>query len=115
MKIKKIKREKTEAEIQREICDFLAKKNVFFWRNNSTGLFDPFKGRFRKKGKYEILGVSDILAVIYGRFIAIEVKSKNGKASEYQLKFIENVIKNGGFSFIARSIEDVEKNLFLLI
>ncbi len=114
MKIKKRKKKKLEKEIQNEILGWLDKKGYFFWRNNSTGLFDPFAGTFRRKGKYQVLGISDILGLINGRFVAIEIKSENGKVSFYQQEFIDNINDNGGCAFIARSIEDVEKNLFLL-
>jgi hypothetical protein len=59
-----------------------------------------------------LLGVSDILGLLpNGRFLAIEVKSATGRASEYQKKFIENVIKNNGVAFIAKSIDEVEEQL----
>jgi len=120
MKVKKIKRAKSENAIQKEIMEYLINKGFFCWRNNNTGLFDPIRGGFRRKGKYQLLGVSDILAIAPqdsinpGRFIAIEVKSKTGRPTDNQLEFIQNINKNGGLAFIARSIEDVEENLFLV-
>ncbi|HLN19159.1 MAG TPA: VRR-NUC domain-containing protein [Patescibacteria group bacterium] len=106
---------KSEIKIQREICEWLEERGVFFWRNNSVGLFDPFMNRYRKKGRFEIIGISDILAVIGGRFVAIEVKSKTGKPTPSQLIFMDKVNKSGGLAFVARSVEEVEKELFLLI
>ena len=57
-------------------------------------------------------GVSDILGVLPGgRALAIEVKNSNGKATEHQRQFLEDVARAGGLSFIARSVEDVRHEL----
>ena len=112
MKIKTQKKEKPEHKIQNEILEYLTKLGIFCWRNQNTGLFDPFSGKFRRKGKYQMLGISDILGVCRGIFIAIEVKSEKGKASDYQKQFLEMVNYNGGIGFIARSVKDVEDNLW---
>lgn len=42
-------------------------------------------------------------------FVAIEVKTKTGKASDEQLNFIQQVIKGGGIAGIARSTEEAER------
>lgn len=57
-------------------------------------------------------GSPDIIGVFKGRFLGIEVKSKCGKLRPEQKEFLENIIKNGGIAFVAKSIEDVEKNLW---
>jgi len=115
MKINKSKKEKSEKEIQNEILEYLTKGGYLCWRNNNVGLYDVRLGTFRRKGKYQMLGVSDIFLIVGdGRFVAIEVKSKKGKISEYQQNFIDLINQNGGIAFVARNIEDVEKNLFLL-
>ena len=115
MKIKAKKKQKPEKQIQNEILEWLEKKGFFCWRNNNIGLFDVYTGKFRRKGKYQVLGVSDILGLMKdGRLIAIEVKSRIGRITENQQNFLDKVNENGGVGFLARSIEDVEKNLFLL-
>lgn len=93
--------------------ELLAKHKVFFWRNNSTGLYDAGRQAFRKKGKYEIIGISDILGIFKNRFLAIEVKSLSGKLSANQKVFIDNVNNNGGIAFVARTVGDVTKELDL--
>lgn len=53
-------------------------------------------------------GVSDILGILPdGRFLAIEVKTRTGRVSEYQASFLYEITKNGGVAFVARSVEDV--------
>jgi hypothetical protein len=54
--------------------------------------------------------VSDILGCLPdGRFLAIEVKSDNGHATDEQAAFIADVIRHGGVAFVARSMDDVEQ------
>lgn len=89
-------------------------KDGFFWKSNTIGVYDPVKKVFRKsRSKYLINGVSDILGVYQGRFVAIEVKTAKGRVSENQKRFIDNINKHGGLAFVARSVADVEKGLGL--
>jgi hypothetical protein len=71
-------------------------------------LFDPTIGKFRKKSKYDIAGTSDIFALHFGRFIAIEVKAIGGKMTENQKEFRKNVIENGGYAITAFSVGEVK-------
>jgi hypothetical protein len=52
-------------------------------------------------------GIPDRIAVKHGRFIAIEVKAKNGRLSDHQKAFRDQVIAAGGTYIEARSVEDV--------
>ena len=99
-----------EIDIQNSILAYLNAIGIFCWRNNSVGVYDPTKNLFRKPtGKYQINGVSDILAISkQGRMMAIEVKSEKGRVSDSQKEFIDNINKRGGLAFVARSIEDVK-------
>jgi len=58
-------------------------------------------------------GVSDIIGIYKGRFLAIEVKTPKGKVTEAQRAFIDRVNKEGGIAFVARSVEDVIEKLEL--
>lgn len=93
--------------------EFLKFKGIFSWRQGNHSVFDAQNKVYRSKGKYELLGVSDILGILRdGRFLAIEVKkSPNSRPSKHQVKFIDNVNSNGGIGFVAWDIEIVEKNL----
>lgn len=122
----------TEKIIENQILTYLSNKRIFAWKNQSTGLFDPTKGSFRKnRNVHHINGVSDILGCLPdGRFLAIEVKKpyiskKTMKfkertqeeleklASEDQVRFTNKVKSFGGVSFYADSIDVVEEQLRL--
>lgn len=100
-----------ESTIESEILWRLYKLGIFCWKNTSGGFYDGKRMR-RHVNPFAILGTSDILAIIKGIFIAIEVKSAKGKPTPDQVKFIDNINKNGGIAFIARSWECVEKKLY---
>jgi hypothetical protein len=60
-----------ESEIQRQILDYLALKRIFNYRQNS-GAFHNGKGGFYRFGA---LGAPDIVCVIAGQYVRIEVKA----------------------------------------
>jgi len=111
-----MKRVVPEKAIENQILHFLFKKKVFAWKNQSVGIFDPIKKVYRRSNNpFHIKGVADIIGVLPdGRFLAIEVKSKTGKASPEQIEFIKKINFMGGKAFIARSVEDVESELGFL-
>jgi len=102
----------SEAQIQRQILDML-KVNMHVghaWRVNTQGVPLHGKGQAGKFRPAPCKGVSDILAVLTptGQMMAIEVKSKKGRATDEQRAFIESIKKSGGIALIARSVEEVE-------
>ncbi len=111
MKLKSISSNLPEQIIERQILMFLKSRRIFAWKVRSTGTFDAKQGRFRKASPYFTKGCADILALFNGKLLAIEVKSAKGKLSDHQKEFLHNVNINGGYSMIARSIEDVEAKL----
>ena len=108
-----MRKEPSEKEIENSILDYLQTQKGFFWKNNTVGVYDPVKKTFRRQSKYCINGGADILGLdATGRFVAIECKSKKGKTSKAQDHFLQMVSNNGGKAFVARSIEDVQKELY---
>jgi hypothetical protein len=97
-----------EGEALRAICDYLALKRVFFWRQNTAPTYDPIRKTFRSMPKYAMKGVPDLIAIKDGKFIGIEVKAAKGKMSPEQAEFGRLCVKNGGEYFVARSIDDVQ-------
>lgn len=101
-----------EKPIEKAILQFLRSTGIFCWKQNSTGVYDPTKKVFRKnRNPFVINGVSDILGLIGGRFLAIEVKSATGKLTEDQRAFIRKVLDEGGIAFVSRSVEQTAEQL----
>lgn len=54
-------------------------------------------------------GVSDIIACVEGKYVAIELKAENGKPSPHQLLYIKQVRSAGGVGGVCYSVDDVAK------
>lgn len=59
-------------------------------------------------GPMQMAGISDLIGIYKGRFIAIEVKTPDNKkgATVLQKWFINTVISCGGTAFVARSVDE---------
>ncbi|HEA66245.1 hypothetical protein LCGC14_0778000 [marine sediment metagenome] len=99
----------TEAEITKAIRNVLRNLGVFHWKNFSGPMQHP-------------KGISDILGIWKGRFLAIEVKTETGRVSDDQKEFLRHInqpgmagkcphcgvpVKATGLGFVARSIDVV--------
>lgn len=106
-----------EIPIQHAIVDFLRLHKVFCWVTNQP-LLKPGSGRF-KMYHWSSSGVPDILGSwpepfegnIYERPFCIEVKYGRGKPTEKQEEFLAEAKRRGWIAFVARSIEDVCREL----
>jgi Holliday junction resolvase len=101
-----------EGKVEREIFNFLKSLGIFCFKHDSAGVFDSTKKAYRfNRNPHRITGVSDILGVMDGRFLAIEVKSAKGRVSPTQKLFLEHVIAAGGIAFVAKSVNQVALEL----
>ncbi len=100
-----------EKQIENAILEYLAMSNIFSFKVKSQGTYDPVRKQFRAPSKYYKRGTADILGIYKGQFLAIEVKSEKGRASIHQKLFLDEVTKNGGIAFIARSVSEVADHL----
>jgi hypothetical protein len=101
----------TEKEIEDSILqDFELihkQRGFYFWKQPSTGLYDPTRKRFRKNmNRFIINGVSDIMVCYKGLMGCLEVKNKTGKLRDSQKLFKENIERYGGIYRVVRSIND---------
>jgi len=87
----------SEKEITREIRAYLKIRGIFHWKVFQTLGSTP--------------GCPDILGIYKGRMLGIEVKTKSGKLTERQERFIEWINFEGGIAFVAKSVEDVMEAL----
>ena len=101
-----------EKRIEMQILNMLKLCGIFCFKIDRQGTFDPVKKVFRSNSNpHKLKGVSDILGIIEGRFLAIEVKSPVGKLSQDQKVFIRRTLDEGGLAFVARSTEQVAEEL----
>lgn len=98
-----------ESDIQRDICKMLEKRGVLFWRSNNI----PAPGRngkhsFRKLPKYVPRGLPDLIVVIAGRMICLEVKRPGMPLNPEQVKFGGKLLVAGASYAVVRSVKDAE-------
>lgn len=101
-----------EKQIETSILTYLNfLPQCFAWKNNSTGVFDPSRGTFRRnRNKFAINGVADILGIYHGRLLAIEVKrDKSSKPSKEQRQFLKRVQTLGGIAAVCCSVEEARE------
>jgi len=108
-----------EKEIEKMILQWLdLHANIFCWKQNTTGIYDPTEQKFRRLRGFARKGISDILMIVHpsGRMGAIEVKTPERakicmrqygfRCTPEQMDFIDRVKTCGGFAGVATSIED---------
>jgi hypothetical protein len=97
-----------ESEIQRQILDYLTLRRIFHYRQNSGAFVFPETGTHKRRFfKAGVLGAPDIICVIKGQYVGIEVKAPKGKQSEHQKAFQQTLEAAGGRYVLAYSLEDV--------
>lgn len=112
-----------ETIIQRAIMLALSEAGCIIFRNETAGAWVGKK--IHQAGQQVTLadarmirfglciGSSDIIGMTpEGMFLAIEVKTKTGRATKEQLNFIERVIQQGGKAGVARSPDEALRILF---
>jgi penicillin-binding protein-related factor A (putative recombinase) len=101
-----------ETYIRNSICSWLRFHDALVVIYDNVGIYDQRLGRYRRRDNvHRILGVADLIVLWKKHYIAIEVKSPEGRVSEHQKIFLEKVNELGGIGFVARSINDVEREL----
>jgi len=95
-----------EQDIQRAIIEYLRLKRFVVFKHHSTG--STVRENKAVFFRYGDKGISDLIACSpTGRFVAVEVKKKGGRATPEQLEFLRKVRKAGGIGILAFSIDDV--------
>jgi hypothetical protein len=106
------------------ILQFLHLHHIPAWRMNTgaTKIGERFL-RFGVTGMSDIVGIDlrcltigegkDQIKRFYGQFLAIEVKAAKGTVTAAQQNFLDQVNAAGGKAFVARSVDDVKRELGL--
>jgi len=74
------------------------------YRINNGAVYDVKRKAFRKGVQRK--GIPDIIGIIDGRFIGIEVKIGKDRQSADQKEIEKEINENGGVYFIAKSYDD---------
>ncbi len=81
-----------EKDIQRKILQWLnAQEGCYFFKV--------------AQGAYSTKGVSDLIGVVNGIFVALEVKTPKGRVTPLQQNFIDRVRSEGGHAYVIRSLD----------
>lgn len=100
---------KSEAVVSKEVMIEASRLGFRVFRNN-VGTFKTMDNRIVKTGL--CTGSSDLIGwTPCGKFAALEVKRKGGKATPAQLNFIAQVKKAGGFGCIIDDPNNLKKML----
>ncbi len=86
-----------ESDIQAQIRDYLRWKGWFVVKIHQS------------LGSYK--GIADLVAVKDGHTVWIEVKTPKGRLSKHQEQFRDDIWAHGGIYLVARSVEDIEREL----
>lgn len=86
-----------EARIKTEIRKYLSSQKIF-WSSVQNG--------FGAKP-----GDPDLICCIDGRFVAIEVKTPEGRQSDIQKQRELEIMDSGGWYFVVRSLDDLKSIL----
>ena len=99
-----------ESDVQRCILDWLCLKRIFHFRSNTGAMTRDYKGH-RRFIRFGTPGCPDIVCVIKGCFIGIEVKRPGAKQTPEQAAFQDQLILAGGNYILADCLEDVRDAL----
>lgn len=98
-----------EADVQQAIRLALGlEPGLVMFRNNIGAAVHHDSGRpvqYGVGGK----GGSDLIGLLNGRFIALEIKRPGGKVTAEQWGFIDLIRHNGGFAAIVHSVDEAKQ------
>lgn len=92
---------KSESQIKKEIIAYLKERGIWHYVQHQSS---PYQNVIKK-------GISDIIGIFQGRYLAIEIKDAKGLVRKEQKVFIEEVLEQGGVAFVARSVSEVKNKL----
>ena len=103
-----------EGQVLAQILDYLKARGVFAFRQNTgAGKLTDGARHTSRFVRFGFPGCADILGCLDdGRFLAIECKAPTGRITQEQAAFLDDIRRRGGKAFVARSAEDVERELY---
>ena len=95
-----------ESDIQHAVLQYLSLKGIFHYRN-SVGAFKTERGFYR----FGAVGSGDIIAVIGGIYVAIEIKGTGKSQTPAQETFQANLEHAGGQYWLIHSLDELINKL----
>jgi penicillin-binding protein-related factor A (putative recombinase) len=98
-----------EKHIEKQILLWLnMQSGIKAWKNKSTGTYDPVRKCFRRAtSRFTQKGTSDIIGIVAGKMLCIEVKRPGGKLTQEQHDFLNEMTDLGAICMVAYSLDDV--------
>ncbi len=97
-----------ESQIELEILKYLSERGFFFWKNPSSGYFDGKRWR-KHANPFAINGVADVIGIVSGRFVGLEVKDADGSTSKEQDAWLRKAQDCGALVAVVRSVAEVQR------
>lgn len=107
----------SEKQIENDCLDWLNRQpKTLAWKHNSTGIYDKKNETYRRKSRFDLNGISDIIGISDGKMLCFEIKTpetinRNTETKKSQVVFINKVKSLGAIAAIICSLEDL-KNEF---
>jgi hypothetical protein len=102
---------KLEKDVMREVCERLTEMGLFFWRSNNVPVFSRNNGgkmAFRSLPKYTPRGLPDIMLIINGHFIALEIKRPGiNFLRPEQETYRDQLMQHGGDYYVITSVDEL--------
>jgi len=100
----------TKKHLQDQVLKKLETAGIFCWRQNNNAVWD--KSLNSGYGGYRAFagmkGVPDIICIIDGQFVGVEIKVGKDKLSTDQVLFKRRTIRNSGQYLVVKQIEDID-------
>ena len=95
----------SERDIQKQIMDWLKLKRIFHYRQNSGAQLASYKGK-QRFFRFGYKGAPDIVCVINGQYVGLEVKTSAHEQSLAQVEFGVELERAGGKYFVVHSLDE---------
>jgi hypothetical protein len=109
--------QRPEQDLQKTVVQHMRQRGVpgvVFWHTPNGARMRGRRGHVQgaiAKGMGVRAGVSDIVAFHDSKFFALELKAPGGRPTEEQLRFIDDVRANGGFTCVAEGLDEALRAL----
>jgi len=106
---KRRKKQSPTNELTDQVIKHIKSMGGVAYRINSTGNYNNGLGKWIMSGQKK--GLPDVIGILHGRFIGIEIKIGSDRQSEDQRKRQTEIEAAGGIYFLAKSFEQLKEDI----